>query len=237
VDPAGGDIHGEAALLRQHGPLVPVELPGGTAAWLITSQALLKELPTDDRVSRDPWRHWPPWPDGVPAETAWMIPFMGTPNMINSCGADHNRLRRMAAPAFTRRRVQDLAPQIRQIAGELLDAMAEIACSGEAIDLRPALRDMFERLVASPADQAEALAVAKELPVLMGELVAASVPRLPTTSSAFWSCRWSPAMPASHAATVDSAARGPGSRSCRWTRGSFSGRRSPTPPCGRCAVR
>jgi cytochrome P450 len=31
---------------------------------------------------------------------------------------------------------------------------------------------MFERLVASPADQAEALAVAKELPALMGELVA-----------------------------------------------------------------
>ncbi|MGP3968073.1 cytochrome P450 family protein [Streptomyces sp. 6N223] len=193
IDPAGSDIYGEAALLRRRGPIVSVELPGGIFAWLITSQSLLKELLTDDRVSRDPWRHWPDWPDDVPQESAWMFPFMGVQNMFNSYGADHNRLRRLAAPAFTRRRIQALAPDVERIVTHLLDAMAATppgepvdlrlafahqvpmrvisALLGIPDDLRPVMADVFERFVASPEDPAQAIAVARELPQVMAGLV------------------------------------------------------------------
>jgi hypothetical protein len=36
LDPRGSDPHTEAARLRQAGAVVPVELPGGVAAWLVT---------------------------------------------------------------------------------------------------------------------------------------------------------------------------------------------------------
>jgi 2-hydroxy-5-methyl-1-naphthoate 7-hydroxylase len=155
---------------------------------------------TDDRVSRDPWQHWPRWPHDVPAEAAWMFPFMGAKNMINSYGADHNRLRRMVAPAFSRRRVQALAPRIENIVSELLDAMSAtpttpVTPPGEPIDLRVAfahqvpmrvisvllgipddlrsvMGEVFERFVEAPADPAAAVAVAKELPEVMAGLAA-----------------------------------------------------------------
>ncbi len=42
IDPAGRDIHGEAARLRERGPLTRVELPGGVPAWAVTGPEQLK---------------------------------------------------------------------------------------------------------------------------------------------------------------------------------------------------
>jgi cytochrome P450 len=47
-----------------------------------------------------------------------------TSHMLNNNPPDHTRLRRLVAKAFTRRRVEQLAPRIRQITDELLDAVA-----------------------------------------------------------------------------------------------------------------
>ncbi|MGH3801663.1 MAG: cytochrome P450 family protein, partial [Pseudonocardiaceae bacterium] len=48
-------------------------------------------------------------------------------HMLNSNPPDHTRLRRLVTAAFTRRRVEQLAPRIQQITDELLDAMATAA--------------------------------------------------------------------------------------------------------------
>ncbi|MDQ4104822.1 MAG: cytochrome P450 [Actinomycetota bacterium] len=46
-------------------------------------------------------------------------------HMLNSNPPDHARLRRLVTAAFTRRRIQQLAPRIQQITDELLNAMTD----------------------------------------------------------------------------------------------------------------
>ncbi|URN04883.1 cytochrome P450 [Actinomadura madurae] len=68
IDPSGSDVQGEAAKLRERGPVTPVELPGGVAAWAVTGQEQLKRLLADPRVSKNPHLHWTKWIDGEIAE-------------------------------------------------------------------------------------------------------------------------------------------------------------------------
>ncbi|MFB7245767.1 cytochrome P450 [Streptomyces populi] len=134
LDPAGADIHGEAERLRgprrtpegtRDAPAAAlVELPGGITAWFPTRYETLKRLLADDRVSKDPDRHWPAWIDGAHHES-WVALWVGVTNMFTAYGADHRRLRKLVSPAFTKRRTDALRPRIEEIAAELLDRMAE----------------------------------------------------------------------------------------------------------------
>jgi cytochrome P450 len=54
--------------------------------------------------------------------------------MLRFDGADHARLRRLVGAAFTRRRIENLAPRIQRIADDLLDAVE----SSDEFDLMPA---------------------------------------------------------------------------------------------------
>jgi cytochrome P450 len=45
--------------------------------------------------------------------------------VLNKEGADHQRLRRLLSPAFSRRRIDALVPRLRALAAELVDAFAE----------------------------------------------------------------------------------------------------------------
>jgi cytochrome P450 len=130
LDPAGADLAGEAVLLREIGPAALVELPGGIRAWSVTSNAVLKELLTDDRVSKDPRQHWPAWINGEYQQT-WVANWIGVTNMLSAYGEDHRRLRKLVAPAFTKRRTDALAPRIEEIATELLDRLAKGGPEGE----------------------------------------------------------------------------------------------------------
>ncbi|PIB12166.1 hypothetical protein B1C81_03110 [Streptomyces sp. HG99] len=49
IDATGRDIHGEAARIRERGPLTRVVLPGDVEAWAVSSPELLKRLLTDPR--------------------------------------------------------------------------------------------------------------------------------------------------------------------------------------------
>jgi cytochrome P450 len=55
--------------------------------------------------------------------------------ILNLDPPDHTRIRRLVSTAFTVRRVEQLRPRVRQLAGELLDDLAAAGAGGEPVDL------------------------------------------------------------------------------------------------------
>ncbi|MYY00730.1 MULTISPECIES: cytochrome P450 [unclassified Streptomyces] len=154
LDPAGTDRHAEYRALRERGPATRVDVLGVTA-WSITEPALLKELLTSSQVSKDARAHWPAFAETV---ATWPLAlWVAVNNMFTAYGGDHRRLRRMIAPAFSARRVQDLRVSIEKVVSELLDGL-EAQPSGEAVDLRTHLAyplpiAVIGRLMGVPDDQ------------------------------------------------------------------------------------
>lgn len=137
IDTSGRNIHGESTKLRALGRATQVELPGNVTAWWITDHALIKQLLTDPRVSRDTYQHWPAWGNGESelAKTWSLAMWVADRNMINAYGAEHTRLRKLVVKAFTARRMAALRPRIEAITVEILDRIAEIP-PGQVVDLR-----------------------------------------------------------------------------------------------------
>ncbi|OEU87512.1 cytochrome [Streptomyces abyssalis] len=192
MDPAGRAIHAEADSLRGSGPAALVELPAGIQAWSVSSFDLLKQLLTDDRVSKDPRRHWPAWQRGEFHDT-WIRSWVGVTNMFSSYGTEHRRLRKLVAPAFTGRRTEAMLPRVERITGELLDAMAALP-RGEKADLRsayahplpmgvicelfgipdeqrPGMARLVEKIMDTSASPEEAARTAEEVQSTFGALV------------------------------------------------------------------
>ncbi|MFI5548232.1 cytochrome P450 [Streptomyces sp. NPDC051815] len=135
IDAAGSDVHAEAAVIRGRGPAVRVVLPGGVGAWAVNGHAEIRRLLADPRVSKDAYRHWPAWIDGEVGARWPLAIWVSVQNMITAYGAEHARLRRPVAGAFTTRRVAAMRPRIEEITGELLESLAA-AGPGEVVDLR-----------------------------------------------------------------------------------------------------
>ena len=106
------------ALRQPDRSIVPVRLPTGVQAWLVTSYAAARELLADPRLSKV----------AGGAENASHSLFH---HLLTIDPPDHARLRSMIAREFSSRRVEQLRPRVRDIAGHLLD---EIAPQGE-VDL------------------------------------------------------------------------------------------------------
>ncbi|SOD61694.1 Cytochrome P450 [Streptomyces zhaozhouensis] len=138
LDPTGHARRAEEAALHAGGPAVRADLLGVTV-WAVNDPDLLRLLLTDPRVSKDPHRHWPGFPERVLGR--WPLDlWVSGQNMFTAYGPEHRRLRRLISPAFGPRRVNALLPRVEAITAGLVDAIAA-AEPGVPVDLRRALAE------------------------------------------------------------------------------------------------
>lgn len=133
LDPHTLDLAAESAALRGLGPVVPVELPGGVAAWVTTGYDSAREVMGHPQMGKS-LQYWRAWQEGLIPEDWPLFGLVRGNGMLHSDGADHRRIRKLVAPAFTGERIEALRPRIEEVAEQLLAELA--ADSSDVIDLR-----------------------------------------------------------------------------------------------------
>ncbi|MEU1054444.1 cytochrome P450 [Streptomyces sp. NPDC005876] len=129
-DPGPSEVTAEAAYdsLRRLGPVVPVQLPDGLDAWVVTEYRLGRSVLRDPFFVKD--LHRVPRPSSrapaVPRHADDMLTVEGR-HMLNTDGADHRRLRTTVADRFKKTAVATREAEITGIARELLGSMARSA--------------------------------------------------------------------------------------------------------------
>lgn len=89
--------------------------PNSTGFWLVSDYKLARQILADRRFRRS---------DAVGRNVPNIISYNSSPDAIISLeGAEHARIRRLVAPAFTERRIAELAPFVAQAAEDLLDGL------------------------------------------------------------------------------------------------------------------
>jgi pentalenolactone synthase len=105
--------------LRDKCPISQVRTAVGDVAWLVTGYHQAKALFGDERFGR---AH--PDPDNAPRLSDSVL---GAPiGNYETEQDDHNRLRKLIAPAFSARRMQALRPRVEEITNELLDRITTL---------------------------------------------------------------------------------------------------------------
>ncbi|WP_327135709.1 cytochrome P450 [Streptomyces sp. NBC_01343] len=120
--------HPVYAALRARGPVHRVRVPEGAEAWLVVGHEACRSALTEPSLSKS-------WRDASPALP--LARLSAGENLLSSNPPDHTRLRKLVAKEFTQRRVEALAPRVRALTGELLEAM--LARPAGAADLVEAL--------------------------------------------------------------------------------------------------
>ncbi|RMI32755.1 cytochrome P450 [Nocardia stercoris] len=109
------DIEPELVRLRDGEGLARVSMRYGGDAWLCARHDDVKASLSDERFSRAA---------AVDADVPRSIPLPPSdPNLVVMDGAEHARLRRLAAGAFTHRRMEQLRPRVQEVVDTLLDRM------------------------------------------------------------------------------------------------------------------
>jgi cytochrome P450 len=106
------------ASLAADGPVHRLELPRIGTAWLVTGFAESKQALTDPRIKKRGAANGP-YAHRLPPEVTRGIHT----NLLSLNSPDHTRLRRLVSATFTRRRVDDMAPFVRTVTAEMLDAV------------------------------------------------------------------------------------------------------------------
>jgi cytochrome P450 len=135
LDPAAADHHGEAAALRERGPVSQVLLPGNIPFWEITHHEQVSEFLTDPRVSKD-WRNWGAYQRNEIPEDWPLWGMFKVTNMLTADGDTHRRLRRPVTSTFTMRRVEELRPRVEEVIAGLIKELPSHADADGVIDLR-----------------------------------------------------------------------------------------------------
>jgi 2-hydroxy-5-methyl-1-naphthoate 7-hydroxylase len=195
LDPAGSDHHGEAARLREAGPVVRVILPGEVRVFAITRHAELEAFIKDPRVSAS-YRNWSAWKDGQVTPDWPLYGMVAVDNMFTADGDHHRRLRRPVTRVLTARKVEAMRPAIAGIATGLLDELPGRAGPDGVVELRqhyayplpmtvvsglvmgmprewwPQLRALVEGLFRTDGTAEEAAAIERDRVRLLGDLIA-----------------------------------------------------------------
>jgi cytochrome P450 len=132
------DVPERYRTLRADGPITQVRTQTGDLAWLVTGYEETRRLLADDRLGR---AH--PDPERAPRISNSAL-FGGPQGDYATEKATHERMRRLLAPAFSRRRMDALREHVRSIVDELLDAMA---AQTPPVDLHEALSFPLPALV------------------------------------------------------------------------------------------
>ncbi|HET6214928.1 MAG TPA: cytochrome P450 [Micromonosporaceae bacterium] len=119
------DPHRTYRRLREAGPIHRMELPGDPTAWVLIGYHPVAELLSHPGFSRDALGK---------AQLAGSFgrlrypgdPFLfsGGPQLFNTDGAEHARLRRIIAPVFTHRAMARWRPMVAAVAREVTDRLA-----------------------------------------------------------------------------------------------------------------
>ncbi|MEV5807222.1 cytochrome P450 family protein [Streptomyces parvulus] len=113
----GDQRHDVYADLAAQGSVHQIKIPSGPEAWLVTGYTETRSLLSDPRLIKGGWRSGAQ-ADKLPEEVA-----RGTyTTMLHNDPPTHTRLRKLVTSAFTRRRVEKLAPRIQEMTDELLTA-------------------------------------------------------------------------------------------------------------------
>jgi cytochrome P450 len=115
------------AELRDEGPVSPVQLWDGSAAWLVTRYEEAREVLADRRFSSDVTRAgFPTYYDGQ------QVVIEHSPSFIRADPPEHSRLRRMLTREFMLKQVEMLRPTVRRIVDDLID---DLTAGGAPADL------------------------------------------------------------------------------------------------------
>ena len=125
-----GARHRALAELAARGPVHHLTLATGADAWVVTGYAEAKAVLTDPRVIREGASNSPYGEEMPPALYSAL-----NSHMLTTDPPAHTRLRRLVSTAFTRRRVDELAPRIERICADLLDGMAKTLDADGEVDL------------------------------------------------------------------------------------------------------
>ncbi|TDD40981.1 cytochrome P450 [Saccharopolyspora elongata] len=125
------DLAPRYAVLRRQAPLTQVRTPTGDPAWLVTRHTEARALLSDPRLGRS---H--PAPETA-AKVSDAALNSGPVGDYNTEQANHQRLRKLLAPAFSAKRMRALGDHIRELTDGCLDAMqaAHDRSPGEPVDL------------------------------------------------------------------------------------------------------
>ena len=128
------------ALARADGAVCPVSLWNGKRAWLVTRQAEIRELLSDDKrfsgAMADP---------NFPTVTAARVAVDNNERaFVGMDNPEHDRYRRLFTREFSVRRMQALKPKIAAIAESLMDEMER---AGPPVDLVAMLAVKFSSIV------------------------------------------------------------------------------------------
>ncbi|GAA3473060.1 cytochrome P450 [Nonomuraea roseola] len=114
--------------LRAAGPIVRMEAPAGGPVWIVTEEALAREVFADPRIVKDPAFAPPAWDHTAGLERT----AAEQPSLTTLDGPDHTALRRAHAPLLNARRIRAQSDRVHAIARELL---TELAADGPVVDV------------------------------------------------------------------------------------------------------
>ncbi|WP_406477311.1 cytochrome P450 [Streptomyces platensis] len=135
IDPFAATVRGLTepdpvrAALRAAGPLVQVDAPAGGRAWIVTDDALAREVLTDPRIAKDPAFAPPGWD----RDTAGLEQTAAAqPSLTTLDGPGHTALRRAHAPLLNAQRIRAQSGRVHTLARQLL---TELAAGRTTVDL------------------------------------------------------------------------------------------------------